>query len=108
MILRLFHRTYGVHSLIDTVEIPYTFGKYVKGNKFDGYKIMEDLLLQHIPKDFLRQPPNLTLLSVQDISRTGSEGQRGLTKFRNWSKYYSCYCLELSRPEKKLKKKFDF
>lgn len=102
MKLRLFHRTYGLHSLIKTVEIPYTFRKYVKGTQRDGYKIMEDRLLEHIPKDFLPVAPNLILLTVEDLSRGGSEGQRGLTKFRNWSKYYSCYCLELSRPEKKI------
>ena len=58
--------------------------------------INEQLLLDNIPKDFLPDKPNQILLVVEDKSGNGT-GQRGLKIFRNWSKYFDCYSLTISK-----------
>jgi hypothetical protein len=55
--------------------------------------IDEELLLKSIPDKYLPVPANEVLILVSD--KYGCTGQCGLEKFRNWSKYYDCYSLEL-------------
>lgn len=97
MVIRLYHRTNGYHTLVKETKIPFTFRKYVKGCIPTEHRIIEDLLIENIPDNFLPVESSKILLTVMDKSKTGATGQRGLSRFKNWSKYFPGYCLDLTR-----------
>ena len=91
MYIQLMHRHYGVHEPIKHIEISCEFSEVYLGNN----NINEELLLEHIPEDWLPTKPSLILLAVGD--KYGSIGQCGLEKFRSWAKYFDAYCLEIHK-----------
>lgn len=95
MKLVLNKRHYGVHSLVKEVEIEGTFRNYAKKIGDDDYQINEQKLIESIPKDFLPVDPKNILLTVGES--WGSTGQIGLSIFKNWSKYFDCYSIELCK-----------
>lgn len=92
MFVTLRHRHYGVHKFIKEIEIPCNFDEVYLGED----NINEQLLLDNIPKGWLRDKPNQILLMVEDELGNGT-GQHNLKIFRNWSKYYDCYSLTISK-----------
>lgn len=93
MKVRLYKRHYGVHSFIEEIEIEGTFKKYVKKID-DNYQIDEEKLLESIPKKFLPVDPKYILLTIE---KSVSVGQSGLSIFKNLSKYFDSYCVELCK-----------
>ncbi|MBQ8234431.1 MAG: hypothetical protein IJZ36_02460 [Bacilli bacterium] len=89
MYIQLCHRHHGCHKPIKHIEIPCEFSSVYLAED----NINEDLLLESIPSDWLPVNSNLILITVAD--ENGSTGQRGLTKFRSWAKYFDSYVLEL-------------
>lgn len=105
MIVRLYHRHHGVHAPVKEAKIPGNINRYVKSSVVskrvgEFFEIDEDRLVKALPKRFLPEPANKVLLTVEDRSRTGSTAQSGLKVFRNWSKYYDSYCIQLCRGKK--------
>lgn len=95
MKIKLFKRHYGIHRFIKEVEFPRVLLKTIyKGED----NIDEVLLLTVMPENFLPKgiQPNKVLLMVANSDGIGSTGQRGLKLFRNWSKYYDSFSIELS------------
>ncbi len=99
MIIRLFSRHYGKHSFIKECNIIGDFNDYVISTRVEPnrcgifYTFDEEKLIQNIPKNFLPVPTKNTLITVSD--RTSGTGQSELKHFKNWSKYFDCYCLDL-------------
>lgn len=95
MKITLAHRHHGVHKNVNEVEIPGGFSDYAtpKPGGHDDYVIDEERLLAALPDGFLPVPPTRILLAVED--EIGGTGQRGLTHFRDWAKYFDAYCLNL-------------
>ena len=91
MHIQLMHRHYGIHSPVKYIEIPCEFSEVYLGED----NINEDLLLDSIPNGWLPTKAENILLAVAD--KYGSTGQRKLTKFRSWAKYFDAYCLELHK-----------
>lgn len=93
--ITLAHRHYGVHRHVSETEIPGDFSDYAtpQANVNDDYVIDEARLLEALPDGFLPCPPARVLLAVSD--ETGGTGQRGLSLFLNWAKYFDAYCLNL-------------
>lgn len=89
MYIQLSHRHFGVHKPIKHTEIPCEFKDIVLGDDH----INEELLLKHIPENWLSDKPEKILVTVED--KYGGTGQCGLEHFRNWSKYYDAYVLNL-------------
>jgi hypothetical protein len=100
MKVKLYKRHHGVHSFVKEKNIEGTLKKYAKvisndSNRVgDFYKINETKLIDALPKNFFPENVNRILVTVEN--ETGSTGQDGLTKFRNYAKYFDCYVLELS------------
>lgn len=100
MYIQLMHRHHGFHEPIKHIEIPCEFSKVYLGED----NINEDLLIESIPEGWLPVETNKILLTKADDN--GSTGQRGLSKFRSWSKYFDAYVLELhEKPSKWWNKK---
>lgn len=99
MKISLAHRHHGVHHGVTTGEIPGGFSDYAipKPGSRDDYMINEDRLLAALPPDFLPVPAARVLLAVVDD--TGGTGQRDLTRFRDWAKYFDAYCLNLEKDD---------
>lgn len=100
MKVTLAHRHYGVHADRAETEIPGAFSDYATPKpdaRRDDYVIDEDKLLAALPDEFLPVPPARILLAVVD--KVGGTGQRGLTHFRDWAKYFDAYCLNLIADE---------
>ena len=93
MYIQLMHRHYGVHEPVKHMEIPCEFSEVYLGED----NINEELLLKNIPEGWLPTHPGLILLAVGN--KYGSTGQRGLSKFRSWAKYFDAYCLELHKEQ---------
>ena len=95
MKITLAHRHHGVHKNVSEAEIPGSFSDYAtpKPGDRDDYVIEEERLLAALPEGFLPVPPTRILLAVED--EIGGTGQRGLTHFRDWAKYFDAYCLNL-------------
>ena len=91
MYIQLMHRHYGMHSPVKHIEIPCEFSEVYLGED----NINEDLLLDSMPNGWLPTKAENILLAVAD--KYGSTGQRKLTKFRSWAKYFDAYCLELHK-----------
>lgn len=89
MYIQLMHRQYGLHSPVKHIEIPCEFSDVYLGED----NINEELLLKHIPEGWLPTKTEQILLAVGD--NHGSTGQRNLTKFGSWEKYFDAYCLVL-------------
>lgn len=98
MVVKLYFRRYGIHEFIKEVKI--------KGSLEDYYfgldNINEELLLKNLPDDFLPVEPSKILLLVENLhfktgEPIGSTGQRNLSYFKNWEKYFHSYCIELCR-----------
>ena len=95
MYIQLMRRHYGVHNPVKYIEIPCNFSDVYLHNDC----INEKLLLENIPEGWLPVPPSEILLMVGDDD--SGTGQCGLKLFRNWSKYYDSYSLELrEKPSK--------
>lgn len=100
MKITLAHRHYGVHTQVREAEIPGDFADYATPNPEGGhedYAIDEDRLISALPDGFLPCPPGRILLAVD--RETGGTGQVGLSRFRDWAKYFDAYCLNLVKPE---------
>lgn len=98
MKITLAHRRYGVHSNVGEAEIPGVFSDYATpkpGGDRDDFVIDEDRLLAALPDGFLPCPPARILLAVED--EIGWTGQRGLSRFQDWAKYFDAYCLNLPK-----------
>jgi hypothetical protein len=88
--IQLNKRHYGIHSALKYLELPnVAFEDIYLGED----QINEELLLTNIPDGWLPVPPERILLMVGDS--LGSTGQNGLIKFRNWSKYFDSYSLDI-------------
>ncbi|GAA3958479.1 hypothetical protein GCM10023085_46110 [Actinomadura viridis] len=101
MKITLAHRHYGVHTNRAQTEIPGSFSDYATpspGTARDTYVINEELLISALPDGFLPVEPRRILLAVVD--ETGGTGQRRLSRFRDWAKYFDAYCLNLHADEK--------
>lgn len=104
MIVQLYHRHYGQHSLIKECEIVGTFRRYSKkitNTKWwmePKYEINEELLLSELPKGFLISEPNKTLLTYSEGEI--ATGLSDLKKFKSWSKYHDSYTLMLIKRKK--------
>jgi hypothetical protein len=96
--ITLAHRHYGVHRKVSETEIPGDFGDYAtpKSGSRDDFTIDETRLLSALPDGFLPCPPARILLAVED--EIGGTGQRDLSLFRDWAKYFDAYCLNLVIP----------
>ncbi len=102
MKVELTARHHGVHKLVREAEIPGEFSDYATplppdGPRRDEYAINEDALLAALPGEFLPVPAKRVLLAVTD--EHGGTGQRGLSRFRDWAKYFDAYTLNLCQPE---------
>jgi hypothetical protein len=96
MKLRLFRRHYGIHHFIREVEIPIKLKDVVLSpdNPNDDFHIKEDLILEHIPRNFLNNPETC-LLTIGN--KCCSTAQRHPIFFRPWAKYFDSFVLELSK-----------
>lgn len=91
----LFKRHAGVHTMIKEIEIEGARCRYARMKDCnDNYIINEERLLKAIPDKWLPCSPDKIILAVS--TKYGSSGQIGLSKFRNWAKYFDCYSIELS------------
>jgi len=104
---KLYHRHYGLHTLVYEVEIEGSFGEYCKleiskqenlKNNIVGedFSINEKKLLEELPSDFLPTEASNVLLTIDNKDR--GTGQRGLKIFKNWAKYFDSYVLSLINP----------
>lgn len=98
MIIKLYHRHYGIHSLVKAVEIKGGFSDYCKknpnaNNYNDKYIIAEERLIENLPPDLLPNKPQATLLTVGN--ERGSTGLYNVNVFMVWAKYFDSYVLEL-------------
>jgi hypothetical protein len=93
--VELTSRHYGVHKLVKDAEIPGEFGDYATApaDPNDDHAIDEDKLIAALPDGFLPVAPRRVLLGIQDGG--SSTGQRGLSVFRDWAKYFDAYTLVL-------------
>lgn len=108
--IELTTRHYGVHTLIREAEIPGEFSDYATrmppgGLRLDEYAIDEDKLIAALPAGFLKenfapQSPRNVLLAIGD--ENGATGQSGLSRFRNWAKYFDAHTLTIMKPAKHL------
>ena len=90
------HRHYGVHTDYAETVIPGKFSDYATprpGATRDHFVIDEDKLLAKLPEGLLPRQPMRILLAVED--EDGGTGQVGLSRFRDWAKYFDAYCLNL-------------
>lgn len=95
------HRHCGIHEPVSETEIAGEFSDYATlmpppRIRTDEYAIDEDALLAALPEGFLPVPPRRVLLAVSD--EDGGTGQSGLSKFRNWAKYFDAYTLNILKP----------
>jgi len=96
----LHHRHYGIHSYRDECVIPVDPKEIYLGRD----SINEQLLIDNLPNGFLRCEPRHCLLTVEDRSFKSnggyaSTGQRGLSLFLNWAKYFDAYSITLCEVE---------
>lgn len=89
MYIQLMYRSYGVHQPIKHIEIPCAFSEVYKSED----NINEELLLSNIPDGWLPTKPSWILITVVD--KSCATGQRNLSLFRNWEKYFDSYVLDL-------------
>lgn len=89
MYIQLMSRHFGVHTPIKHIEIPCNFSEVYKGDD----NIDEEILIKSIPECWLPVSPEKILLTVAD--EAGSTGQRNLSRFMSWRKYFDSYVLEL-------------
>jgi hypothetical protein len=100
MKVELYHRHHGVHALQREAEISGGFADYatLKDGTSDEYAIDEAKLIAALPDGFLpAYPRRRCLLAVAD--ENGGTGQAGLSEFRDWAKYFDCFCLTLVKAE---------
>lgn len=100
MKITLAHRHYGVHRQVKETEIPGVFADYATpkpGADRDDFVIDEEKLLAALPPGFLLVETNRILLAVED--EVGGTGQRGLSLFKDWAKYFDAYCLNLVKDD---------
>jgi hypothetical protein len=102
MKIELAKRHYGVHKPVKEAEIPGEFSDYatlmpMPRSRPDEFAIDEDKLLAALPDNFLPVAAKSVLLCVSDEG--GGTGQTGLSRFRNWAKYFDAYCLNLMKPQ---------
>jgi hypothetical protein len=97
--ITLAHRHYGLHEQVAEALIPGEFSDYATPvpDTHGDYVIDEDKLLAALPEGFLPVPAKRILLAVDD--EIGGTGQRGLSHFKDWAKYFDAYCLNLVLPE---------
>lgn len=96
MKITLYHRHIGAHTPVKEAQIKGRFSDYARTiQRSDDYKVDEEKLLANLPKGFLPTEPGKILLVIDDDH--GGTGQRGLTRFRNWAKYFDSYSLGLWR-----------
>jgi hypothetical protein len=97
MKVELSHRHYGIHKLVGEADIPGEFGDYATPKphdvRTDEWAIDEGKLLAALPDGFLPVPARRVLLGVGD--QDGGTGQSGLSRFRDWAKYFDAYMLTL-------------
>lgn len=96
MKLKLFRRHCGIHSFIREVGIPVRLSEVVMHpqNPNDDFHIKEDIILNHMPKNFIGNPESV-LLTVGN--EHGSTAQRMPIFFRAWAKYFDSLVLELTQ-----------
>ena len=100
MRVTLYKRHYGVHSYVKKCYVKGKYTDYLEKlpskphDAADNFKVNEELLIQRLPKRFLLVEPSEVLLDVR-TDKNGGSGQRGLTHFRNWCKYFDSYSIEL-------------
>lgn len=102
MKIELTKRHYGLHELVSDGDVPGVLADYatlapMPRIRSDEYAVDEDMLLAALPEGFLPVPPSRVLLLVGD--ENGGTGQSGLSKFRNWAKYFDAYALTIYKPE---------
>jgi hypothetical protein len=95
MKVNLRYRSYGVHELVNSIDIDGNFSNYCTQTSKDDYKIDEYKLIDNLPNDFLPVKPRNTLLTIGN--EIGSTGQIHLSLFRPWAKYFDCYVVELMK-----------
>jgi hypothetical protein len=94
MKVNLRYRSYGVHELVDSIDIDDNFSDYCTQTSEDNYKIDEQKLIDNLPDGFLPVKPRNVLLTIgNDIGSTGQ--WINLNLFRPWAKYFDCYVIEL-------------
>ena len=103
MKIELTVRHYGIHEPVRETEIPGEFSDYATPKpdevRRDEYTIDEDKLIAALPEGFLpAYSRRRVLLAVGD--ENGGTGQSGLTRFRDWAKYFDAYTLTLMQPAK--------
>lgn len=98
MKITLAHRHFGVHKTVKETEVPGDFSDYATTvpDTHGDYVIAEDKLIAALPDGWLPGPARHILLAVDE--EWGGTGQRGLTRFRDWAKYFDAYCLNLEKP----------
>lgn len=103
--IELTTRHYGVHTLVREAEIPGEFSDYATRLPPGGIRLDEDKLIAALPEGFLKenfapQAPRNVLLAIGD--ENGATGQSGLSRFRNWAKYFDAHTLTIMKPAKHL------
>jgi len=99
MKVALAHRRYGVHEHVKEAEVPGDFADYatLADESRGEYAVSEDKLIAALPAGFLPVPPGKVLLVVAD-GNSGT-GQAGLSRFRNWAKYFDSWVLDLVKAD---------
>lgn len=99
MKVTLARRHHGVHEHVKEAEVPGDFAGYATpaGESGGDYAVSEDKLIAALPAGFLPVPPGRVLLVVAD-GNSGT-GQAGLTRFRNWAKYFDSWVLDIVKSE---------
>lgn len=82
----LYRRNFGIHTLIKSFK--------TRKRVVDGFSVDEGRLIESMPEDWLPEPSSRCLLTVA-VNGGSSEGQVGLKKFRNWSKYFPSYVVSV-------------
>lgn len=89
---------HGIATPLKELNIDGKLEDYYKGEN----KIQEDLLLQHIPNDFLPTKPENVLVYVESVQNEVGfiqppKGQKGLKVFLSWHKDHDTYMILLCR-----------
>lgn len=82
----LYRRNFGVYTLVKSFK--------TRRRVVDGFSVDEDRLIESMPGGWLPGPASRCLLTVA-VSRGSSEGQVGLKRFLNWSKYFPSYVVSV-------------
>lgn len=91
----LHHRHYGIHDLRKEAHVPGVFSDYARPDKAEDWAVDEAKLIEALPDGFLPTDPKRILLAVD--AETGGTGLRGLSRFRNWGKYFDAYVLHIQQ-----------